>query len=90
VDVIHRNPGLTGLFTIVGIGLYHASSVCASCSTQSTKVGFNFGGQYKLWMGNVNGFAEMRFHYIPGAMDPTTGGVKSGTGFIPVSFVLQY
>jgi hypothetical protein len=35
-------------------------------------------------------FAEARYHYIAGPSDPTNGGIKSSTQFIPISFGVRF
>ena len=90
VDAVSENPRVTGLYMLYGVGIYHAASVCSGCTTRSTRPGVNLGAEYKLRVGAVNAFLELRYHYIPGAMDPTTGGAKGATGFMPMSFALKF
>ena len=42
-------------------------------------------GFIKVGLGGLSAFVEARYHYVPGASDPTTGGAKSSTQFIPLS-----
>jgi opacity protein-like surface antigen len=83
-------PGIVGPYFIGGIGVYRATAECSTCTTSSTKVGFNGGGGMKIGIGALSVFAEARYHYIGGASDPTNGGVKSSTQFIPLSFGLTF
>jgi hypothetical protein len=82
-------PGI-GPYFIGGLGIYHASAVCSSCTTSSTKVGYNGGLGMKFGLGKLSVFLEARYHNVPGASDPTTAGVKSSTQFIPVSLGLTF
>ena len=79
-----------GVYLIAGVGMYQASSVCSACSSKSTRGGINAGSGFRFPLGSHKGFLELRYHYIPGGMDPTTGGVKSGTRFIPLSFGFKF
>lgn len=78
-------PGIIAPYLIGGVGMYHATAECATCTTSSTKIGFNGGGGLKIGLAGFSVFVEARVHYIGGASDPTNGGVKSSTQFIPVS-----
>lgn len=78
-------PGLIGPYLIGGVGIYRATAECTGCNTSSTKVGYNGGGGMKIGLAGFSVFVEARYHYVPGASDPTNGGVKSSTQFIPVS-----
>lgn len=89
-NAVFSAPGIVGPYLIGGVGIYHATAECSSCNTSSTKVGFNGGGGVKVGLGGLSVFVEARYHYIPGASDPTTGGVKSSTQFIPVSLGLTF
>lgn len=89
-NVVIASPGIIGPYLIGGFGIYNASSVCDGCTTKSTKGGVNAGGGFKFGVGGYEAFLEARYHYIPGAMDPTTAGIKSSTRFIPVSFGLKF
>jgi hypothetical protein len=84
-NVVLSSPGIVAPYVIGGAGIYHASAVCGTCTTTSTKVGYNGGAGLKLGLSGFSAFVEARYHYIPGASDPTNGGVKSSTQFIPVS-----
>jgi hypothetical protein len=87
---ILSTPGLLGPYLIGGLGMYHATAECTGCTTSSTKVGFNGGGGFKIGLAGLAVFAEARFHYVPGASDPTTAGIKSSTQFIPVSVGITF
>ena len=78
-------PQFGGGYVIAGIGLYHMSAECDGCTTSTTKGGLNGGVGYELHLTRIKLFAEARYHYIGGPSDPTTGGVKSSTQFIPIS-----
>src|SRR5262245_36806751 len=78
-------PGIIAPYVIGGVGMYHSTAECAGCTTSSTKIGFNGGGGLKIGLAGFSAFVEARFHYIGGASDPTNGGVKSSTQFIPIS-----
>ena len=74
-----------GGYLIGGIGLYRMSAECDGCTTATTKGGLNGGVGYELRFTGLKLFAEARYHYIAGPSDPTTGGVKSSTQFVPIS-----
>ena len=78
-------PQFGGGYIIGGIGLYHMSAECDGCTTSTTKGGVNGGVGYELRFTGLKLFAEARYHYIAGPSDPTTGGVKSSTQFVPIS-----
>jgi len=78
-------PGIIAPYLIGGVGMYHATAECGTCATSSTRIGFNGGGGLKIGLAGFSVFVEARFHYIGGASNPTNGGVKSSTQFIPVS-----
>lgn len=84
-NVVLSTPGFIGPYLIGGIGAYHSTAECSGCSTSSTKVGYNGGGGLQLGLAGISVFVEARYHYVPGANDPTNGGVKSSTQFIPLS-----
>ncbi len=84
-NAVFSSPGIVAPYVIGGVGIYHAWAACGSCTTSSTKVGYNGGAGLKLGLSGFSAFVEARYHYIPGASDPTTAGVKSSTQFIPVS-----
>jgi hypothetical protein len=89
-NAVLSTPGLMGPYFIGGLGIYRASSVCSTCSTSSTKPGFNGGGGFRLGLSGFSAFLEARYHYVPGASAPTPGGVKNSTQFIPISFGLTF
>jgi len=90
-NAVLTSPGIVAPYLIGGIGIYHASAVCSSCTTSSTKSGFNGGVGFRLGLAGFSAFVEARYHYIPGANNPTNGGVKgSSTQFIPISFGVQF
>jgi hypothetical protein len=78
-------PQFGGGYIIGGIGLYHMSAECESCTTSTTKGGVNGGVGYEHPLARVRLFAEARYHYIGGPSDPTTAGVRSSTQFVPLS-----
>jgi hypothetical protein len=84
-NAVLSSPGTIAPYVIGGLGIYHASAVCGTCTTSSTKVGYNGGAGLRLGLSGFSAFVEARYHYIPGASDATNGGVKSSTQFIPVS-----
>jgi len=85
------SPGIIGPYVIGGVGIYHASAECNTCTTSSTKGGVNGGVGLKFGLGALAAFVEARYHYIAGASDPTNGGVSgSSTQFIPVSFGIKF
>ncbi|MEO8621673.1 MAG: outer membrane beta-barrel protein [bacterium] len=83
-------PGIIGPYLIGGVGYYRASSECSTCSTSSSKVGFNAGVGVKLGLAGLSVFAEARYHYVPGASNPTTAGKNSSTQFVPVSVGITF
>ena len=89
-NAVFAAPSLVGLYFIGGIGIYNASAICNGCTSNSTRGGINVGGGFKFGLGGLEAFLEARYHYIPGPMDATTGGIKSSTRFIPVSFGLKF
>jgi hypothetical protein len=84
-NAIVSTPGPIGPYLIAGLGYYRSTAECTACSTESNKVGYNGGVGLKAGLFGVAAFVEARFHHIPGASDPTNGGVKTNTQFIPVS-----
>jgi hypothetical protein len=64
--------------------------VCTGCTAKATRGGINGGGGFTVRSGASEIFIESRFHYISGALDPTTGSFKSSTRFIPVSFGVRF
>jgi len=89
-NAVFASPGIMGPYLVGGLGIYRASAECSGCSTSSTKGGFNGGAGFRFGLSGFSAFLEARFHYIPGASDATTGGVKSSTQFIPISFGLTF
>jgi hypothetical protein len=61
------------------------SALCSGCTASTTKLGYNGGGGFRRQLNGFSMFLEARFHYIPGASDPTTAGIKSSTRFVPIS-----
>ena len=45
-NAVLSSPGIMGPYLIGGLGIYRASSVCSTCSTSSTKLGFNGGAGF--------------------------------------------
>ena len=89
-NAVLASPGVMGPYVIGGVGVYHASAECNTCTTTSTKGGINVGGGFRFALTGFSAFLEARYHYIPGASDPTNGGIKSSTQFVPVSFGLVF
>jgi hypothetical protein len=84
-------PGLLGPYLIGGIGMYHSTAECSSCTTSGTKVGYNGGVGLKIGLAGFSAFVEARYHYIAGPNDPTNGGVSgASTQFIPISFGVTF
>jgi hypothetical protein len=52
---------------------------------ESNKVGYNGGVGLRAGLFGLSAFVEARFHFIPGASAPTTGGLTTNTQFIPLS-----
>lgn len=89
-NAVLTSPGTMAPYLIGGFGIYDASAKCDLCTTSSTKGGFNGGVGYRLGLAGFSAFLEARFHYIAGPSDPTNGGVKSSTQFIPISFGARF
>ena len=90
-DAVLTSSGTVAPYLIGGYGVYHASAVCSSCTTTSTKGGFNGGAGFRFGLTGFSAFVEGRFHHIAGASDPTNGGDKSSSAqFIPVSFGVRF
>ena len=78
-------PRFGGGYIIGGIGVYQMTAECDGCTTSTTKGGANGGVGYELRLTRIRLFAEARYHYIAGPSDPTNGGVRSSTQFVPIS-----
>jgi opacity protein-like surface antigen len=89
-NAVLASPGVMGPYVIGGVGVYRASAECSTCSSTSTKGGINVGGGFRFALTGFSAFLEARYHYIPGASDPTNGGIKSSTQFVPISFGLVF
>ena len=89
-NAILSTPGLLGPYFIGGLGIYRATAECSTCTTSSTKVGFNGGAGFKVGLTGLAVFIEARYHYIPGDSAPTTAGIKSSTQIIPVSVGITF
>lgn len=83
-------PGPIGPYLIGGIGYYRSSAECSGCTTKSAKVGYNGGAGFRIGLFGLAAFAEARLHHIPGANDPTNGGLKTNTQFVPLSVGLTF
>jgi opacity protein-like surface antigen len=89
-NAVLSTPGIIGPYLIGGVGIYRATAECSTCTTESTKIGFNGGGGLKIGLAGFAVFVEARYHYIGGASDPTNGGIKSSTQFVPISVGLTF
>lgn len=89
-NAVLTSPGIIAPYLIGGVGIYHATAVCDLCTTSNTRGGFNGGIGVKFGLTGFSAFAEARYHYIAGPSDPTNGGIKSSTQFIPISFGVRF
>lgn len=89
-NAVLTSPGIIAPYLIGGFGIYHATAVCDLCTTSTTKGGINGGVGFRFGLTGFSAFAEARYHYIAGPSDPTNGGIKSSTQFIPISFGVRF
>jgi hypothetical protein len=90
-NAVFSSPGVVAPYVIGGLGIYNASASCSGCSSSSSsKVGYNGGAGFRFGLGGMSAFLEARYHYVPGGSNATTGGAKSSTQFIPISFGLTF
>ena len=78
-------PGPIGPYVIGGIGYYHSTNECNTCSAKTNKVGYNGGVGFRVGLLSLSAFVEARIHYIAGENAATIGALKTNTTFMPLT-----
>jgi opacity protein-like surface antigen len=86
-NAVVSTPGMMGFYGIGGIGMYHNSSSCSGCASDSeNKFGFNAGAGFKFGLSGFSAFVEARYHTFSNG----TANGGGSTSWIPVSFGITF